>query len=557
MHNRIRKLFSVLLASVMVFSMAACGNSGKEEETTPFDKTTADPVAYYKVDEWKDVEYTYAKEDHYRNYYEVFVYSFADSNGDGIGDINGLISKLDYIAEMGFNGIWLMPIMPATSYHKYDVENYYDIDPEFGTLDDFKNLVKECHDRNINLIIDLVFNHTSSKHPWFQTAVEYYQSLEEGQEPNFEECPEAGYYKVIKNEDVKNKDIYHSISGSDYSYEGIFVSGMPDLELSNEQVRREIEKIAKFWLDLDVDGFRLDAIIKYVSGSTDMNIEILNWFCSYVTSVKKDAYIVGEAWTSNYEIGRYYTSGLESIFDYTYGDSSGNIIKYVNQGKGLKLAESFEKTEKGYLESNPNMVNAPFVSNHDVGRISGFVSKDIARIKVVAALNQIMSGCSFVYYGEEVGMTGSGAGKDEDKRVPMPWSNFKDTTTTVGPPNMTPGVVHDFGSVEEQMKNVDSIYWYYRQILHIRSTYEEIPKGITTALKELGDESICGLKKTYNDQTMYILCNLSKEPKTITFSKDTYGYKEIVETLVTTVDHSVEINGDSITLPPYAIVFAK
>ena len=237
MHKIIKKLFSMIIVSILVLSLAACGNSGNEEETTVLDKSKLDPMDYYGVSEWKEQEYTVEKDDHYRNYYEVFVYSFADSNGDGIGDLQGLISKLDYISEMGFNGIWLMPVMPSTTYHKYDVIDYYDIDPEYGTMEDFNKLVKECHDRNINLIIDLVFNHTSTKHEWFTKATSYYQSLQEGQEPNFEDCPEAGFYNFKKEEDVRNRDIYYKISGTNYYYEGMFWSEMPDLNLDNDLVR--------------------------------------------------------------------------------------------------------------------------------------------------------------------------------------------------------------------------------------------------------------------------------------------------------------------------------
>ena len=109
-------------------------------------------------------------DDNYRNYYEIFVYSFYDSNGDGIGDLNGVTQKLDYIQDMGFNGIWLMPVMPSTTYHKYDVKDYCAIDSQYGTIDDFKNLVDECHKRGINVVIDMVINHTSSSHQWFIKA---------------------------------------------------------------------------------------------------------------------------------------------------------------------------------------------------------------------------------------------------------------------------------------------------------------------------------------------------------------------------------------------------
>ncbi|MDE6209518.1 MAG: alpha-amylase [Lachnospiraceae bacterium] len=557
-----RKIFKkvcsiILISSLSVTILAGCGGDEKKpEETTTVDISTLTPEEYYNVLSWKDEEFELSTEDHYRNYYEVFVYSYADSNGDGIGDINGLISKLDYIEDMGFNGIWLMPVMPSTTYHKYDVIDYYDIDEEYGTMDDFKNLVEECHKRNINIIIDLVFNHTSSQHEWFKTARDYYKSLDAGQEPDFEECPEADYYNFKKEEDIKTPNAYTKVAGTEYFYESQFWSGMPDLNLKSEAVRHEIEKIVDFWIEIGVDGFRLDAAKEYFSGGTDANVEVLDWFCSYVKSVREDAYIVAEVWDSQATIANYYKSGIESIFDYAFGNYSGILVKSINQMNGQWFAKCLESGENKYYESNSEMVNAPFASNHDTGRIPGFVSNDENKVKFAGALNQLMSGCSFAYYGEEIGMTGSVSAKDENARAPMNWSNFSGGVTTVGPPAMDE-IEHRFPSAEEQLKDKNSILWYYKQMLHIRSTYEEIARGKTTAIEVSEDTAIAGIKKTYNDKEMIILCNFGIEEKTVTLSKDTYGYEALVATLVTSTDYEVKIDGETITLPPYGIAFLK
>ena len=195
---------SNLMISVMV-GLTACGNqtvpqsSVKSNEQIEKETTTVETVSEEIDDEASVVEesqelvgsirYDYEQElniidDNYRNYYEVFVYSFYDSDGDGIGDINGVTQKLDYIQDMGFNGIWLMPIMQSTTYHKYDVTDYYAIDKEYGTIDDFQRLVDECHKRDINVVIDFVINHSSSKHQWFQEACAYLRQLPDGQEPD-------------------------------------------------------------------------------------------------------------------------------------------------------------------------------------------------------------------------------------------------------------------------------------------------------------------------------------------------------------------------------------
>ena len=228
MRKILKRVISGALIASMMLSFSACGKENDNKETTTVNVEDMTPEEFYGVDSWAAVENEVSTEDHYRNYYEVFVYSFADSDGDGIGDIQGLISKLDYIQDLGFNGIWLMPIMPSTTYHKYDVTDYRNIDAEYGTLDDFSDLIDECHKRNINVIIDLIFNHTSSKHEWFVTAKEYYKSLEAGAEPDFEECPYANYYNFKKTEDLVNASAYTKIQGSEYSYESMFWSEMPD-----------------------------------------------------------------------------------------------------------------------------------------------------------------------------------------------------------------------------------------------------------------------------------------------------------------------------------------
>lgn len=561
MQNILKKISALLLVSCLTVSMlAGCSgnnNNNGENETTTVDISKLTPEEYFNVDSWDAQEYEVAKEDHYRNYYEVFVYSYADSNGDGIGDLNGLISKLDYIEDMGFNGIWLMPIMKSTTYHKYDVVDYYSIDEEYGTMEDFEKLIEECHKRNINLIIDLVFNHTSSQHEWFKEAKAYYQGLKDGEKPDFEECPYANYYNIKTKEEVGNKSGYASISGTDYKYECQFWSGMPDLNLDNPAVRKEIEKIVDFWIDKGVDGFRLDAAKEYTTGNSEKNIEVLNWFENYVKSVKEDTYVVAEVWDSQATIANYYTSGVESIFDYSFGNNSGILVKSINLMSGKNLAQRFEKVEETYLSNNPNLVNAPFASNHDTGRLSGFLSHDQNKVKVAGALNQIMSGCSFVYYGEEIGMAGSVAARDENARTPMRWNNFSGGINTAGPTNMDE-IEQPFATVEEQMQDKNSIYWYYKNMLHIRRSYEEISKGRTTAINDFDDETLCIIRKTYEDKKMIIIVNLGLEPKTITLEKDKYGYSDMVASLVTNIgDDKITIDGDKITIPAYGIAFLK
>ena len=205
--------------------------------------------------------------------YEILVCSFCDSNGDGIGDLNGIRSKLDYIKDLGFDAIWLTPVHPSATYHKYDVDDYCAIDPTFGTIEDYEALLKECHGRDIRVYMDLVLNHTSDEHEWFRAATDYLQELPSGWEPDTSYCKYYDYYNFSR----EAKNGYAHIEGTEWFYEAGFWSEMPDLNLSSEAVRAEIKDIMSFWLDKGVDGFRLDAVTSYFANDQGANIEFLRF----------------------------------------------------------------------------------------------------------------------------------------------------------------------------------------------------------------------------------------------------------------------------------------
>lgn len=494
-------------------------------------------------------------DDNYRTYYEVFVYSFCDSNGDGIGDIPGLVSKLDYIEELGFNGIWLMPIMPSTTYHKYDVMDYYNIDEQYGTLEDFKTLITECEKRNIRVIIDMVFNHTSSKHEWFIKATDYLKTLNEGEDADSKECPYVDYYHFEK--DAKGKTGYYNISGTSWYYEGVFWDQMPDLNLDSKNLRKEIEDITSYWMNLGVSGFRLDAAKEYFTGNNDKNLEVLSWYEGYVKSINPDAYLVAEVWDSFDMIGKYYKSGIDSIFNYTFGNKDGLIVKTLNRAGDGKGATAYAKNlvivQNAFLKNQPNMIDAPFLSNHDTGRISGFVGRDENKVKLAAAMNLFMSGSAFVYYGEELGM--SGAGKDENKRAPMYWSKEKEDGMTAPPQGMET-VEHAFGSLEEQKEDSSSIYNYYRKAIHLRNKYPEIARGLTSRMEEIKDGDICAIEKTYDNESSYFLFNISEEEKEVAISKESYSY-EAVSDYLSVNGEKVKETKEGIILPPFSVAILK
>ena len=252
--NRTLRIVSLLLAVLMLFG---CSNAVNTDTTAPENSGAALESAAVKTEAaLAEIALLGASpDDNYRTFYEIFVYSFCDSDGDGIGDLKGVISKLDYLEQLGINGIWFMPIHPSQSYHKYDVRDYYEIDPQYGTMADFEALMAECRKRDIHVITDLVLNHTGNDHIWFTTACEYLKDLPAGAEPSAEECKYVDYYSFAR----EPGNGWHAIEGSEWYYEGMFSPHMPDLRLENENVRSDIRDIMQFWFDKGGSGFRLEA----------------------------------------------------------------------------------------------------------------------------------------------------------------------------------------------------------------------------------------------------------------------------------------------------------
>ena len=454
-------------------------------------------------------------DDNYRTWYEIFVYSFCDSNGDGIGDLAGVTSKLDYLQELGVGGIWLMPIHPSTSYHKYNVSDYYAIDPAYGTMEDFETFMAECQKRDIHVILDLVVNHSGSENLWFKEAYAYLQGLGD-KEPNIADCKYLDYYFFRKG----SAGGYSNVTGTDWYYEARFNYDMPDLNLASEAVREEITSIMKFWLDKGVAGFRLDAAKEFYSGEPEKNKEVLSWIQQTARSLKPDVYLVAEVWENFSSITDYYRSGFMSIFDFAFGDYGGKIIQVLrgagNAANVTSYAQALEKADKAYLEANSDYIDAPFLSNHDVGRIAGFVGREEGKTKLAGAMNIFMGGSCFIYYGEEIGMVG--AGNDPSKRAPMYWNTARNNGTTNPPPECQLPEEYPFGSLEQQVGDKNSVFNYYRQAIAIRNALPVISHGRTTEEKALNTGFISAQRKTWENESCIILMNISAEATQVDLS---------------------------------------
>ena len=545
--NTLRAVTAVTAAAVL---LSGCSN---EIQDSSLSEVSSEPVSEYQYNHEMNII-----DDNYRNYYEIFVYSFCDSDGDGIGDLNGVTSKLDYISDMGFNGIWLMPIMPSPSYHKYNVIDYYSIDPQYGTMEDFENLAAECEKRGIKLLIDLVMNHTSRQNEWFESASQSLRQEECGA-PKEGEClseilcplhnPYVDYYYFS---DEKPAGVSSYTTGK-YYYEAVFSEDMPELNLDNESVRREFENIAKFWLEKGAGGFRLDAVKEYFSGNPEKNIEVLQWFTDYCKSISPDCYIVGEVWESFTAYTKYYESGIDSVFGFTMAEEDGKIAKTINMSGSANSVKSFAQAmttvEDTLAKYSDTAIDAPFIGNHDTNRAAGIFRNDPVRIKAAAGLLLTMSGSPFVYYGDEIGLSGSGS--DPNKRAPMIWDE-NGTEQTFHPPGAEVQQ-NNFESVEQQLTDPNSILNYYKRALRIRNENPCIARGDTKVINITGQD-IAAVRRTWNEDSIVIVYNYSEEEKCI--ADELLGLEALEIRGYLTVDsqQSVEFS-EGLKMPPYSIAF--
>lgn len=436
-----------------------------------------------------------------RVYYSVFVQSFYDSNGDGIGDIKGLISKLDYLKDLGIGGLWLLPVHPSPSYHKYDITDYYSIHPDYGTLDDYKNLVKEAHKRDMTILLDLVINHTSNLHPWFVKA-------SKSQTGNYRD-----YY--IWTEDQKEFDAnpfnWHKVRDSKGKqldgprYYGFFWWEMPDLNFDNPKVRMEMVKVAQYWLkEVGVDGFRLDAA-RYIYGENEpiKNLKWWNEFSREVREIKPDAFIVGEVWGSSDVIAPYLANGLSACFNFRLSDS---IRLSLKEEKDHYILQTWWQTKDVYEAQKPDYQDAIFLTNHDMDRIMTEVGNNPGKAKVAASILLTLPGNPFIYYGEEIGMLGEKP--DEFIREPFLWDiEGKD----IGQTHWEMPYASSSKTLKPlkfQMEDQASLYHYYKDLIRCRNGSIALQSGWFQPLKP-DNRTIIAFRRIWQNEIITVLINLS------------------------------------------------
>lgn len=519
---RLETSFRRLSAAALLLFAAACTSDNGESIPDPCPDPTPDIVDHVSQYEARPFD----GEKRAGVFYEIYVRSFADSDGDGIGDLNGVTAKLDYLDDLGVGGIWLLPIYAAGSEHGYDVIDYKDVHSDYGTIADLENLVAEAHKRHIRVILDFVPNHTSHDCPWFLEACKStdnpYRSFY-----HFSRTEASGWCAVPSGT-------------TDWFYQGVFDRSMPDLNYgpaaSCEQSGAflALTDAAKFWIDKGVDGFRLDAVKHiYDSETSDENPTWLDKFYTDVNAYFQgksalgfsDVYMVGECWMATAQMAKYY-KGLPALFDFTAW--TDRLLYAIKESHAKWFPKDMIDERKTFASQRADFIQATKLSNHDENRartdVGGSHALSLERCKIAAAVLLTSGGSPYIYYGEELGMFGNKTktGGDCNVREPMLWKpkaeDSERTTWITSTLNTDMGI----GSVAKQADDPASLYNVYRKFLRLRNTYPalaegeiELPEWFDDA--DDSDKQVMAFYRVKDGEKLLVVHNVSDTQSTYAF----------------------------------------
>ena len=497
--------------------------------------------------------------------YQIYPRSFNDSNGDGIGDINGIREKLDYLKELGIDVIWLSPVYKSPNDDNgYDISDYCDIMDEFGTMEDMENLLKEANEKGIKILMDLVVNHTSDEHKWFIEAKkskdnkfrDYYiwRDPVDGHEPN---------------------DLASCFSGSAWQYDEstaqyylhLFSKKQPDLNWENEKVRNEVYKMMNFWVDKGIGGFRMDVIDLIGKVPDEMITGNGPKLHDYLQEMNKaaleghDLLTVGETWGATPEIAKLYSNPkrkeLSMVFQFEHIGLDQIEGKEKWDVKPLDLLDLKKVLSKWQTELEGEGWNSLFWNNHDLPRIVSRWGNDreyrVESAKMLATLFHGMKGTPYIYQGEELGMTNvrfedineyndietlnmykdrisKGYSHDEimasiyakgrdNARTPMQWDSTENAGFTTGNPWLAVNKNYKFINAEDCLQDKDSIFYHYKKLIDIRKHNDTIIYGDYKLLLP-EDKNVFAYSRKLNGDKIVVVCNFYDKEVNLNFKED-------------------------------------
>ena len=490
--------------------------------------------------------------------YQIYPRSFADSNGDGMGDIPGITGKIEYLKKLGVNVLWICPIYQSPQDDNgYDISDYRTVYPEFGTMEDMKILIQKCQDNDIKIIMDLVVNHTSDEHPWF---IEAKKSLDN---------PYRDYYIWRKGEDGQPpNDLMSNFGGSAWEYSPetdeyylhFYSKKQPDLNWENPKLRQEIYDMMNWWLDQGIAGFRMD-VIDLIGKIPDQKIKengpMLHKYLQEMNEATfghRDSMTVGECWGATPEIGRLYTDParkeLSMIFQFEQIQLDKKPDGQRWDLKPLYLPDLKCVFSKWQTELEGHGWNSLFWNNHDLPRIVSRWGNDgdyrVLSAKMLATLLHGMKGTPYIYQGEEIGMTNvpfqtidefpdietqniyqerlkAGFTEEEtmyairakardNARTPMQWNAEKNAGFTEGIPWYRVNPNYKEINVEQALADPESVFYHYQKLIQLRKEHEVMVYG-TYQLLFPEDEDLYIYTRTLEEEKWLIVCNFHEKTR--------------------------------------------
>lgn len=535
--------------------------------------------------------------------YQIYPKSFYDSDGDGLGDLRGVIQKLDYIKELGVDYIWMTPFFVSPQNDNgYDVEDYYNIDPRYGTMEDFQELAREAEKRGIKLMLDMVFNHTSSRHEWFQKALagdEKYKNFYIFKKGQGEGVPPTNW------ESKFGGNAWEYVPEMDEYYLHLFHVTQPDLNWDNEEVRREVQKVIRFWMGKGVKGFRFD-VVNLISKSVyedDFEGDGRRFYTDGPNIHKYLKELNEQSFGQDAEIitvGEMSSTSMENCFEYA-GEDSHELsmvfsfhhlkVDFMGNEKWVLVPADFQKLKKILFDWQTGMAdhrawNAVFWCNHDQPRVvSRFGDEEKywkESAKMLATMIHCMRGTPYIYQGEEIGMTNTDftdisqfkdveslnhyeilqqkglSAKDalriiqihsrDNGRTPMQWNGEVNGGFTTGTPWIGVNGNSSRINAESQVGDADSIFQYYKKLVAMRKEYDVIAYGDITPLDEK-HPSVVAYERSYEDEKMVVVCNFYKSEIDWNSGVDFSGYRVIAGNYT-----SQQVENGVIHLKPYESV---
>lgn len=500
--KKVRSFLAVFLLATMLLSTIAftsCDfNFSGTRKTIIRSSTSSSTTSGVQPDPMVD-----PIDDNYRTLYQIYVRSFADSDGDGTGDIRGIIETFDYLNDgdinsgndLGVQAIWLTPIFYGNSGHKYDAIDFYSVDPEFGTEEDLIELIQLCESRNVKLILDLALNHTSTSNNWFKESK---KARMNGDSSN-------KYYNYY-TWSTSAKNGYVKVNGFNLWYESWFDTqggSMPELNYDNQAVRNEMLNVAKYWMDLGIDGFRFDAVKYIYYEDHSRSSQFYNWYTGELRKLYPDIYLIGECWDTEANMLKYYNA----MNCFNFSMAGNGTIASAAKGSGAisTFTDNISNLQKKIKNVNPNGMISSFLSNHDQDRSAGFIATDNQR-KMAASLYLLTPGTPVIYYGEEIGLRGSGdSAEDANRRLPMKWGDY---WTCEIPSGATYEIDLWSNTVYDQQRDDNSLMMHYSKVLSIRHSYPAIARGTYSPIYG-GKATFGGFLVDYGNDDVIILHNTS------------------------------------------------